>query len=107
MTIQSYLTNICEHSGIDPEQLQIEVDEQPEVISAAITVPTEDSGLLIGFHGETLSALQRLTRVVFQEELADKRLVINVNNYREQRADKLREIAFRAAQRVLETGRPY
>jgi len=107
MTIQTYLTNVCQHSGIDPEQLQIDVSEADNVITAAITVPTEDSGLLIGFHGETLSALQRLTRVVFQADLADKRLVINVNNYREQRADKLREIAFRAAQRVLETGRPY
>lgn len=107
MTIQTYLTNICQHGGMDPDQLQIDVSEVDEVITAAITVPPEDSGLLIGFHGETLSALQRLTRVVFQADLADKRLVINVNNYREQRADKLREIAHRAADRVLETGRPY
>lgn len=107
MTITSYLTNICQHSGIDPDQLQIDLEDTNEAITASITVPTEDSGLLIGFHGETLSAIQRITRVVFQSELTDKRLVINVNNYREQRADKLKEIAFRAAERVLDTGRPY
>lgn len=107
MTIQTYLTNICQHSGIDPDHLNIELDETEEAVNVAITVPMEDSGLLIGFHGETLSALQRLTRVVFQDELTDKRLSININNYREQRADKLKQIATRAAQRVLETGQAY
>lgn len=107
MTIQTYLTNVCQHSGIDPESLEIEMTEDEQAITAAITVSQEDSGLLIGFHGETLSALQRLTRVVFQNELAERRLIININNYREQRAEKLREIAIRAAERVLDTGRPY
>lgn len=107
MTIQSYLTNICKHSGLDAEQLEVTVDEQDGVITANITVPPEESGLLIGFHGETLSALQRLTRVVFQEEIQDKRLTVNVNQYREQRAEKLAEMAKNAAAQVLETGRPY
>lgn len=107
MTIQNYLTNICQHSGIDADHLEIEMIEDDQAVTAAITVPQEDSGLLIGFHGETLSAIQRLTRVVFQDELAERRLIININNYREQRAEKLQQIAIRAAERVLETGRPY
>lgn len=107
MTIQTYLTNICQHSGIDADHLEIEMTEDDQAVTAAITVPQEDSGLLIGFHGETLSAIQRLTRVVFQDELAERRLIININNYREQRAEKLQQIATRAAERVLETGRPY
>lgn len=107
MTIQTYLTNICQHSGIESDSVQIEMTEDEQAVTAAITVPQEDSGLLIGFHGETLSALQRLTRVVFQDELGERRLIININNYREQRAEKLRQIATRAAERVLETGRPY
>lgn len=107
MTIQNYLTNVCKHSGLDADQLEVKINEADDVITAEITVPPEESGLLIGFHGETLSALQRLTRVVFQEELKDKRLVVNVNQYREQRAEKLREMAENAATQVLETGRPY
>lgn len=107
MTIQSYLENVCKHSGLDAEQLEVVVNEADGVITADITVPVEESGLLIGFHGETLSALQRLTRVVFQEELKDKRLTVNVNQYREQRAEKLKEMAENAAAQVLETGRPY
>lgn len=107
MTIQNYLTNICKHSGLDADQLSVTVEEADGVVNATIQTPPEDSGLLIGFHGETLSALQRLTRVVFQEELQDKRLVLNINQYREQRAEKLREMAEKAAAQVLESGRSY
>ncbi len=107
MLIQTYLENMCKHCGIDAETLKVEVSDQDESVTALISVPEEESGLLIGFHGETLSSIQRLTRVVFQEELGEKRLVVNVNNYREQREDKLKEIARRGAQRVLESGQPY
>jgi spoIIIJ-associated protein len=107
MTIQNYLTNVLQHCGLDAETLTIQVDESEQEITASISLPEEESGLLIGFHGETLSSIQRITRVVFQEELADKRLVINVNNYRQQREEKLVELAHKGAQRVLESGQPY
>lgn len=107
MTIQTYLTNLCQHCGFEADSVTLTLDEQDDRITVMIEVPEEESGLLIGFHGETLSALQRLTRVVFQEELGEKRLVININNYREQREDKVQELAHRAARKVLETGRPY
>ena len=107
MDIQTYLTNICQHSGLDASQLEVTIDDQGETIQATIKVPQEESGLLIGFHGDTLSALQRLTRVVFQEELAEKRLIVNINEYREQRTERLQQMAQNAAQQVLETGRPY
>lgn len=104
MTIQTYLEKLCQHCGIESESLTITVGEVEDRLEITIEVPEEDSGLLIGFHGETLSAIQRLTRVVFQEELADKRLVLNINNYREQRMEKLQDMARKAAERVLETG---
>lgn len=107
MTIQSFLVNVCQHSGIDAENLEVEVNDEGETIQATIKVPQEESGLLIGFHGDTLAAIQRLTRVIFQEELQDKRLVVNVNEYREQRSDRLKQMAEKAAEQVLETGRPY
>jgi spoIIIJ-associated protein len=107
MNIQQFLTNICQHSGIEPESVEIMEANEDGIMVANITVSPEDSGLLIGFHGENLSAMQRVTRVVFQEELGDKRLAVNINQYREQRADKLKQLAMNAAERVLETGRPY
>ncbi len=107
MTIQTYLTNVCQHCGLAEETLTVEMVESEGQIQANITVPTEDSGLLIGYHGDTLASIQRIARVIFQEELGEKKLVVNVNNYREQRAEKVVQMAQNAAERVLETGRPY
>ena len=109
MTIQTYITNLCKHSGISEEDITIEVDEttQEDSVTVNITVPPEDSGLFIGYHGEALNAIQRLTRLVFQEQLGEKRVYINVNQYREQREEKLRARAQAAAEKVLHTSRQY
>ena len=108
MTIQEFIEHLCRHSGVEAEQLTVSVDDSTaDAIVVHIEVPAEESGLLIGFHGETLTAIQRITRVIFQEELGEKRLVVNINEYREQRAEKLTEMAERAALQVRETGRPY
>lgn len=106
MTIPDFVTNICKHSGIDPEELKVELTETDDQLSVVVEVSPEDSGLLIGFHGETLQAMQRITRIVYQETLGEKRLVININNYREQREEKIKDQVISSAQRVLETGRP-
>ena len=107
MTIQDFITHLCRHSGIEAEELEVTVDDQAETVTVHIQVPAEESGLLIGFHGETLTAIQRITRVIFQEELGEKRLVVNINEYREQRNEKLTAMAEKAADQVRETGRPY
>lgn len=107
MNIQQFLTNVCQHSGVEPESVELSEADESGIMVANITVSPEDSGLLIGFHGDNLSALQRITRVIFQEELGDKRLAVNINQYREQRAEKVQQLASKAAERVLETGRPY
>lgn len=107
MTIETYLNNLCKHSGIDQDQVNVEVQDEGEMVMVSLTVPQEDSGLFIGFHGETLSAIQRLVRVVFQADYQDKKVIVNVNNYREQREEKLREMTVGVAQRVLDSGRPY
>lgn len=109
MTIQAFVTNVCKHSGVAEEDIVIESNEDTgaEHVEINITLPEEDSGIFIGHHGETLAALQRITRLVFQEKLGESRLFVNINQYREQRAEKLQARAFAAAEKVLETGRAY
>lgn len=107
MTIQKYIHDICQHSGLDAENVQIELNDDDAYLKVEVTVPAEDSGLFIGFRGETLSSLQRLVRVLFQDEYPEKKIIVNVNNYREQRTEKLQEMATNIAERVLESGRPY
>ena len=107
LQLQQYLINLCKHSGIDQEQVSVDVEETEDIVSVNFNLPAEDSGLFIGFHGETLSSVQRLVRIIFQKEYGDKKIILNINNYREQRVEKLQEMAHSIARRVLESGRSY
>lgn len=109
MTITDYLQKLCQHCGVDPSHIQITLEETDTHIKAHIELPEEESGLFIGYHGETLDSVQRMVRLTFREELEaqDKRFILNVNQYREQRQDQLAERVITIAQRVLETGESY
>jgi spoIIIJ-associated protein len=78
-------------------------DEEMEV-----QVNGDDLGLLVGPKGNTLLALQDLTRVVAQRRLGDHdtRLRVDVAGYRERRRDALSRFALKVASDVMETGKP-
>lgn len=103
MKIEEYLTNLCKHVGLTDDQFKIELEEEDEFISAKVVLPEEESGLFIGFHGETLQAIQRMVRISFYEDLGEKRFKLNVNDYREQRQSQLEERIVKIAQQVLES----
>lgn len=78
-----------------------------EVVTATITVPTEESGILIGFHGETLAALQLITAQMVYKKLGRwVRIIMNIGDYREKREQALREMAMNAAERAKITNQP-
>jgi|SRR5262245_11925248 len=65
----------------------------------------EDFALLIGKHGQTLDAIQELTRNVVGQRLDERiRVLVDVEDYRKRRAAKLEERAGRAADLALESG---
>ena len=62
--------------------------------------------LLIGRHGQTLDAIQELTRMVVGRRLDERvRVIVDVEDYRKRRESRLEEKAREAAERVLRTGR--
>ncbi|MES2210701.1 MAG: RNA-binding cell elongation regulator Jag/EloR [Chloroflexota bacterium] len=66
----------------------------------------EALGALIGRKGERLSALQHIVNLMLSREMgAWTRILVDVEDYRGRRERQLREIAERAAQRVIETGK--
>lgn len=107
MTIESFLTQLCEHCGVDGEVIKISVNQEKEYLHVQLDLPEEETGRFIGFHGETLESLQRILRVVFQEDYPDHRISLNINSYREERSERLIEIVNSVAERVLETGETY
>ena len=65
----------------------------------------DDMGILIGKHGQTLDALQYLTNLVANRAAEGRmRIVIDVEDYRDRRAETLTRLAKRLADKVKRTG---
>ncbi len=65
-----------------------------------------DTDDLIGRRGETLAALQRITRLIVGREISGPaRLVLDVGGYKKRRAQSLRQLATRLANQAIETQR--
>jgi spoIIIJ-associated protein len=63
-------------------------------------------GALIGRKGERLSALQHLVNLMLSKRMGGwTRVLVDVEDYRGRRERQLRELATRAAARVVETGK--
>jgi spoIIIJ-associated protein len=74
--------------------------------TAKLNVKGEDLGVLIGRRGEKLASLQHLVNlIVARREGQHNRIAVDVENYRGRREDQLRDVAKRAAERVIQTGK--
>jgi spoIIIJ-associated protein len=65
----------------------------------------DDMALLIGRHGQTLDAIQELTRMVVGRHLDERvRVIVDVEDYRKRREARLEEKARDVSAKVLRTG---
>ncbi|MFZ9697914.1 MAG: RNA-binding cell elongation regulator Jag/EloR [Ilumatobacteraceae bacterium] len=99
----SFLEALTSAFGLSGKVVLVREDEEMEV-----QINGDDLGLLVGPKGNTLLALQDLTRVVAQRRLGDHdtRLRVDVAGYRERRRDALSRFAKKVASDVIETGKP-
>jgi len=66
----------------------------------------DDLSILIGHRGETLAALQYITRLIAGKELQQPvPILIDVEGYRARRESQLRQLARRMAEQAVERGR--
>ena len=65
----------------------------------------DETGLLIGKRGETLTSLEMLLGIILKQKIGEwKRVVVNVGDYREKEEDYLKNLGLSAAERARETG---
>jgi spoIIIJ-associated protein len=65
-----------------------------------------DLGMLIGRRGETLAALQYITRLICSRELQRRaNIVLDVEGYKTRREEMLRRLALRMADQAVQLGR--
>ena len=71
-----------------------------------VNIDTEETGLLIGYHGKALESFQILLGMIASKKLGQwVKIYVNVGDYREKREESLMYMAQRAADRVVESGR--
>lgn len=102
-TAAAYIRSVLEGMGV--AELNVEATESEDGISVQLDCGS-DYGYVIGRRGETLDAIQYLTRLVVNKGSDDyKRVSVNAGNYREKRKDTLRELAAKNAAKVKKYGR--
>ena len=101
--VKNYLLGLAKNMNV---QATVEVNEDDEKIYAVIK--SDKSGKFIGYRGEALNAIQYLTNISLQRfNEKSKRVVVDIENYREKREESLKLLAERIARKVMRTGKPY
>ena len=102
---QRILETVMSHLGFEA-RVEVAAGETSRLNVVAVGDDREALGALIGRKGERLSALQHLVNLMLSKEMgAWTRVLVDVEDYRGRRERQLRELADRAAARVVETGK--
>jgi len=100
-TAHSVLTEMIGLMGLDAT---VEIARGGD--TARLNVKGDDLGALIGRRGEKLASLQHIVNlIVGRREGQHHRIAIDVENYRGRREEQLRDVADRAAKRVIQSGK--
>ncbi len=99
--LEGLLSRMGLTAGVDPE-----MDDGTMYLNVLGTGPDdEEMGLLIGRHGQTLDALQELTRVVVGHRTGMRaRVVVDVEDYKKRQRSRLEAKAMATAKRVAKSG---
>lgn len=101
-TIKKTTQELLKLLGIAKAKIKLEKDEGEVVY---INIDCDNSGILIGSRGETISSLQLILSLIVHKKLDSwQRLVLNVGDYREKRAESLEKLASNIVQRVKFSG---
>ena len=94
---KEFLANVLEKMKVDAEIIAEENED-----SILLRVKGDDIGIVIGRRGEMLDSLQYLTSLVVNKNSEDyKRVIIDIENYRQKREETLVKLANRLADRVV------
>jgi len=104
-TLQDMLDRLQVKAKVTAQRAEA-ADEQDEEEGPPLVLDVrgDDLGVLIGRRGETLGALQYLTRLIVSSKAGRSvNLMVDVEGYKARRAQQLRQLALRMAERVATT----
>ena len=95
------LAGLLERMGVHAE-----VDGLLKEADLCLEIKGDQEGMLIGKNGRTLEALQILINRMINKRVKESvRVVLDVNHYRERRADSLTKMATRLGEKAKMTGK--
>lgn len=103
-TIQKLTEELLNLTGVSASVEVIDLGKN----TYEVNLSTDDeTGLLIGFRGENINAIQTVLGIMLKGQTGDwVRLVVNVGDYRQKQEEKLKELADSCADRAIETKEP-
>ena len=102
------LEELLSKMGIEA-QVAVHLDQTPAKSDSPIRLDVHGDNLdnLVGRHGQVLNALQHITRLIVSRETEHWiDLVVDVDQYKERRANSLKKLAQRMAERVAHSQQP-
>ena len=100
-TTEEKVKEVLETIGINDS---FDVNESEDSIE--IILNSEDPGMIIGHHGDTLDSLQLMLSLMIAKESGEfKRVHLEVGDYKKNRSDYLKNLAEQTKQRALTEGR--
>lgn len=103
-TLQELLEKMGVTAEVTPYYAQ--AADEHETGPLVLQVTGRDLGVLIGRRGDTLAALQYITRLIVSRELQRRtELVVDVEHYKARREKRLRDLALRMARQAAERER--
>ncbi len=101
--LQELLSKMYIEAEVTAYRAPAEDNETPPWV---LQIQGNDLGMLIGRRGETLSALQYITRLIVSRELQRRaNIVLDVEGYKSRREKQLRQLAQRMADQALQMER--
>ena len=103
-TLETARTVLEELIGLMGLKATVEIAQGAD--TSRLNVKGDDLGTLIGRRGEKLASLQHIVNLIVGRRAGQHhRIAIDVENYRGRREEQLRDVADRAAKRVIQTGK--
>ena len=99
--IGNFLSGLFASIGVDVSVQTVEDDDKLHV-----EIISESAGIIIGKRGKTLEALQLITNIIVNKDMDKwKKVVLDIENYRDKRENTLTDLAHKVAGKVKKTGR--
>lgn len=106
LTIQEIIGELLGKIGVNFKKIDVKLNEEKK--RYYINLESPESSLLIGFHGETIQALQHLLKtLLWKKGLTEEYTIyLDIDEYRKRQENSIITMAERKAEIVRNTGRP-